>query len=57
MTRKHVPVWRQAEPVRDTWRDHAADALQIVLGVIVFGTLLLGIFAWMAIAAAAQVAP
>lgn len=39
----------QAEPVRDTWRDHLRDALTILAPLAVLALLSVGLWLWVAI--------
>ena len=55
MTRKHVPVWRQAEPFRMTWRDNVRTVVEILAGVVVLGMIALAFFLWAWIIAASRV--
>ena len=40
---KYVPVWRQAEPYQHSRADHLRDVRDILAGVAVLGSLLLGL--------------
>ena len=42
--KRYRPPWRQAEPYRHTWRDHARDAAQIVVGLVIGIPLLYAFF-------------
>ena len=51
---KYVPVWRQAEPYRHTFRDHLRDVREILAPFAVLMLLIAAGWLTMAVAAAWQ---
>ena len=57
MTRRYMPIWRQAAPYRHGWRDHVRDVLTIARDTLAILVMFIAILVWVAIASASQVAP